>query len=444
MRLVPPSLLLAACGTPHFTSEGGQLSIEAPGLLDLETGGADNPVLAGTTFVPKIGLPGGAPEGADIGACFTDSFEGPIAGDRSGLAFLEAGTAVWTFTAVPCAAEDLGFAPVDDRLVVEVVGADDVEGALVATLEEAAEDFVADGTGHGTFPEGWVPAPGEPWRLVAGGTVAVYPRLATVDGGLPVAWQGQGAVVAPEVLEGPVDVVRFENGTAYVQAAAGAEAGLVLAVGGTEVDAGTVVGVDVSEAASMEVAVLYAVGEEGDAPFAARAVVRDAEGNPLFGAPVAWSVDGALAVAPGGEGLPDYVSFSDACLPPSENYGPRTATLRATLGDLAAELDLAWTPRTEPGDDAGWELDPACVVAQVDPLPEDDATACACGTATLPGATLPGLLAALALARRRRYETARAAASVAGRSFISASIAGSTRRSPNTPVPSASATSRPK
>lgn len=418
--------LLLAC-VPTWTTQGGWLSVQAPGLVDVGGAGAANRVMTGTTVTPSLSCASGCPEGTfDLDACWTQAVRGAISGDPATgpVTFEGEGSVTWTFTPQGCDATSLGYAPERDRLELVVVPASWARGRLAGAVEEALEDAVATGAARAEIPDGWVPALDEPWLLLEGQAASLFPRLLGSDGG-DVAWQAEGATV----LAAPADGVSAlqADGAVTITMDPGTEATLSLELPAGSFYLGQIRAVAASEAASMTIVPAYGTNAEGgEAPLGARAVVLDAAGTPLFGAPVAWTVDGDLEVdafVAGG----DYVELVD-CRPPSEGYGARTATLQASWNGLSASAALSWTARLEPGSDEAWTADPACPTEDtgVDDTGVDDTgdgaddsgaaddtgvgggkggEGCGCGAPAAPGAA--GLLLAMgALARRRRTPTA--------------------------------------
>ncbi|MFZ5479567.1 MAG: hypothetical protein ACOZNI_22570 [Myxococcota bacterium] len=397
MRILPAIVLLSACG-PSFYTDGGQVGVALANVIEGGADGAPSPFLAGTRVVPALTCAADCPEGlGDVTACFSLAVEGPAALDGDAVVLEGAGDVVWRFTPVACDANDLGWAPAEDAVTVPVLAADDVAGTLSPVYEEMAADLVADGALRLLAPEGWVPAAGEPVLVAADRHVSVFPRLRTIAGE-PVAWSTDGASLAAADVRG--DAPEFA-GVESVRLGPGDAATLTLSTAGATFEVGEVEGVDAGDVASLELALAYSLAEDGaDTPVAARVVARDEAGSPVFGMPVVWETDREMALAFFGEPAPDYAWVTDGCVPPSEAFGPQTATLTARLGELSASATLAWTPRTEPGDDAEWVKDPSCATRLE--LPEDapatveeGSRSCGCGTGAAPGLAVLAIAAAL-------------------------------------------------
>ena len=132
-------------------------------------------------------------------------------------------------------------------------------------------------------------------------------------------------------------------------------------------------------------------------PSFAYAVIRDADGDELFGGDVRWTIDGAAisTEAPLDPALSQLIMIESGCNP--EDAGAeRTAMLHAELGGLTADVELAYTcPDEDEGDDWGAEV--------VDGEPSDADLGCGCDAQRrdAPVGSL-GVLVLGLLARRRR------------------------------------------
>jgi hypothetical protein len=159
------------------------------------------------------------------------------------------------------------------------------------------------------------------------------------------------------------------------------------AIGGAEWPLVEVRSASLAEVASVEIVAAYFTDHEAgtSSPAGARAVVRDAAGGLVWGAPVVWSLDeGLLALGDPQVTLPgaDYVAIADSCVPPSENRGLHAAVLRATLGERSVTKDLDW--RVAEGlTDEGWEASPNCVEG-TPPEPTDTGEPAATDTGSAP------------------------------------------------------------
>jgi MYXO-CTERM domain-containing protein len=394
-HLLPaPLLLLAACDGGSFETDHGQLEISASSMVDFAAG-PDGPsrFLAGTAICPSVSVspddrPAGDYEPLD---CFAQSFAGPVEPDADCLALTGAGTVDWTFTPQACPGNDFGYAPVDDHVAIEVVAPDAVEGRLPMRVEELAESLADDPGVRLDHPDGWRLADGEPLRLVAGQPFDVQPALRTIADGVPVAWEdGTLRSDGTTVIDAEEAVGMFR-----LLATKGETAALTLDVAGTPFPVGTIEGVAESAVASIEIALAFAQDPDTgiSSPYAARAVLRDADGALLFGAPVSWRFP-KLRLATGPEnGFPgrDYVSFSDECTDPATTIGEQHGTLVASVAGVSASTELVWTPRLEAAPQDGWAAAEDCQPPAL--------CGCASGGPTPGGFTLLGLVA---LARRRR------------------------------------------
>ncbi len=384
-----PLLLLAGCAGGQFTTDSGQLAISDDEQVDIE--GAR--FLAGSELCPTLKIQHGdeLPEGEYVATdCFAQSFEGPVGQAGECLQFTEPGTVDWTFTPQECPGNAYGYTPAPDHVAIEVVAAENVEGSLPMRLEELVESLVEDNPAvRLDGGEDWKLADDEPLRLVANQRFAVSPMLRTADGA--VAWrEGElnaetGVVTFPLETKGAWDLVANE----------GASSALTLAVDGGEFEVGTVEGVPESAVASIEIAVLYVDAEDGiSMPYGARAVLRDQDGNLVFGAPVEWRHSALRLMTGPDAGLPgaDYVMFADECSDPGTTFGEQRATLRASVGLVSDVVELVWTPRLEAAPEEGWTKHEDC----------QPPTVCGCSSGgSAPAGLLVVGLAALGLRRRR-------------------------------------------
>jgi MYXO-CTERM domain-containing protein len=405
-----PLALLAACN-PGFQTQQGQLWVSDSDVVGIEGGG---PFLAQTQLCPSLSsIADDFPEGGgDIAACFTDSLSGPVVDDGQCLTFTEPGAVQWAFTPTSCAAQDLGWVAVEDHVTLDVVAAADVEAYTPMLYEDYAERAQEEGRLVGELPGDWQHVEGEPWRIVAGETYPLNARLRTRDTGEEVAWSGGAYTPAWQAGALPNVAVRAP-GVIEITPWLGTRAGLTLFVGGSSFPLAEVLSVPVSAAASLEIVHVYSRDIEDPSvtiPYAARAVVRDGDGNLLFGAPVVWEsgpIDVTTTTDVYGT-APEYAFLYDACRDPSTIGGPQATKLTATLGDLRAEVDLTWTPAlTEP--DPEWEPSPSCTAApvvveneQAEPISGAHARAAAGCSSTGAAPTGAAVLVLAALFARRR------------------------------------------
>ncbi len=299
--------------------------------------------------------------------------------------------------------------------------------------------------GEASYPVDWLSSVDGVVRLVAGQTVRLQPGLTWTATGEPVAWNPEGASVSVEALSGAAATATWvaDGGAANwtggieVSVEAGAESRITLITGdSSERPLGTVIGVAEMDIVSMELVVLQYLEEFGEAglfPTGARAILRTANGDPVLGAPVSWSVtEGVLALTDFAyrPGL-DYLMASDDCELPSEHLGDHSATLQASLGSLSASVTYEWTyAPAELPDESEWEPSPDCEgpatgddddataddddatadddddAADDDDSADDDprASDCQCSSASLQPATplfALGLVGLLGLRRRR-------------------------------------------
>ncbi len=205
-------------------------------------------------------------------------------------------------------------------------------------------------------------------------------------------------------------------------ASEGEPAQIRLRIGDDVWTAATVIGVPRDSVESLEIVGAQTViirTDEPTGPAAARAVVRDSEGELVFGAPVAWRVQQGLVSLTGPEARgpdfsvfgvrspplpgPDYVYIDDDCLPPSKRIGRREVSLSASYRDLRDEVTFAWTH--DPG---GTPSEWAAADARFEPGPQCPPNDAGCSCASVPGGstrasgTIPFACALALLYRRRR------------------------------------------
>ncbi len=137
-------------------------------------------------------------------------------------------------------------------------------------------------------------------------------------------------------------------------------------------------------------------------PAAARAILRDAQGRAIYGAPVVWELAGNdhLHVLPGPQpgqsGYPgmipvlpgaDYAELAvdHATAPEGYSWTEQTASITASYGNLSDTVALVWTSQEEP------EPGP-----ETQAPPDEDPPAYGCGCSAAP--TPPGGAAWLATA----------------------------------------------
>lgn len=295
-----------------------------------------------------------------VAACFEQTLSGPVERDDPCLRMTEPGEASWSFAAVPCAAQQDGYAPADDRIGWSVVGVDEITAHLQSPGDAFALRSLVDEDGE-PLPDDDALAPGDVAYAVADTAVPFAVVLEHPDHDVAVGWNSPLWDVVAEAVSGPEPELRWEDlGLVTVTIAAGAEARLSLVPGpdaGVErtVPIGTVIGVAPDALTSLEVVAGFAPppDESGlkHGPVAgARAIVVTADGNPVYGANVQWEIlEGELPLWRD-ETLPwtaDYVALGEldgaACHDPVERTRTFEATVEASLGDLSDEVSVQWT-----------------------------------------------------------------------------------------------------
>ncbi len=428
LLLPAAALLLVGCPPAHILTDGGHFAFESPPEVEGEDPppgvhadpfyGFRNsgPVLAGTTIC--LNLKGHSGEGsAAYQACGYEVVADGVDVADGCYTFAQAGTAVLSVepTGEPCA-DDYDAEPPVDQVSVEVVDADALSLGLLRFGEHAATVGATEGDA-GPWPDEW-PAPWpDPLRVVEGEPVLLHVGLLHDGGTEAVAFNSDATTLTVITLEGdePGTEPIFDDGEEHdapygpgvrLRLASGSRVQLQLTIGAESWTTGEVIAVPLDDIATLDVLGAYSVpirsdGELPGSPLGARAVARDADGNPVLGAPVTWTLTGhSLQVVPGSQPGPislfplagdDYVWLYDGCFPPDQGAGTRQATLRAKLGSLSDSVALTWE-RGEGEPDEDWVQPEYC-----------NAGCGGCSTGASPGAVAPlALLAMLLLPRRRR------------------------------------------
>lgn len=378
----------------------------------------DEPLLVGTRWCPAFHMCEGDKCGespADLVAdCFSPRVEGPGQADGLCLEVTGGGALVWRFDPSPCEHPGLFF---PEELRLQAVAADQVRGRLGSYLDALALDYLSPETGS-SFPPGLVrPADAPVLKLAADQPVHLAVNLWA--GERRVAWSPEQASLEVEVLRGAAPIAALDvRATIAVQAPAGSEAALFLVVGASRVALGQIRGVPSAAFRALEAVVAYDAnfGEVAGSriPSGVRAVVRDDEGDLVYGAAAEWEVlAGSFPLMPAdliaeGKNL-DYIMLNDGSVEdgestwcfPTPNNGTRSFTGRiaARVGDLRAEVDLAWTYRASRDRDGPFKSLRPGANCQGPGFPEIGACAC---TGAPPQAPPLALLAVLALATTRR------------------------------------------
>lgn len=291
---------------------------------------------------------------------------------------------------------------VPDRFRMQVIPIDGLRAQLEWVPELSALRWLDPGP-RGSFPDDLVPLPPEPVRLVPNVVVPFPIDVIDATGDL-VAWSPERGRVYETSAGGPRQELLFEEGTWPIRTAPGERTTITLELDGTELPVAEVIATPVDEAASIEIVVGYNAPPQDDPerampPYAARAMVRDAEGRVIYGSPVRWTLlEGHLALDSSNDianGLLEYTGLSDACDPPPSAPTERRAIVRAELEGLSDEVELEWTAM--PVLDDEFEPDPAC--QRVGSPLEERGCGCALPRERMPG---PYWLVVLATAFLRR------------------------------------------
>jgi uncharacterized protein (TIGR03382 family) len=409
-------VLWGGCVT-GFESEQAQLHLDPTDTVFLapfaELVPNGTPLLAGAELCVALACSDAdatCPRSIDIGACFDQTVDGGSLPSEDCATADTAGTFVWHFDPVAdvaaCGADPATYVPVPDAVTFEVVEASDVTPVLFQWAEDAAGEVLISADGSG-FPSDWTVADDEVFQVVDGGTLRLPIVFTHNDDGQHVAWDTTQVDVVVVTTSGTEPTVTVPSpGWLTFTAASGGTSEIQVTDGAETWVAGTVVGVD-SDVSSLEIVVAYSDFDDDEhTPYAARAVLRDATGALVYGAPVVWTVtDGDLVVDPEGVGDegdgelpgPDYAMLGDVCTaPPADAPETRTATLEATFGGVTDSVTFTWMAPV--GDPSSFTPDTACGA----PQDGGEATGCACDQG---GASPWGAAALLAWVVRRRRKS---------------------------------------
>jgi hypothetical protein len=441
------SLLLVGCpGYSGFESDGEQVSFHDPNIHVgngvLRAGGR---VLEGSAFCPtlhavprEVQVDGGffgtwtrIEEIEDRYAyeCFDHRLEGaewtirPTARDAGDRVCLRVGAGEpvvrWSLEPAQCDWTGEEFEPEEDATMLRVVPLAGAFAALVPVPELLADEYLVPGPA-GAFPQNDRPTPGGTIGVYEGGSTGFPLEVLGADG-LPAGIQWGGLISEGQLppmdgvtrlvvrpLRGATPTMEVDPDAPRVSFSLDneAEAEVVLRLNASEFLVARLIGVGPEDIASVELAPGHfpggTVAEPWGEPFGARLVVRDPGGLLIYGAPVEWSVDGAVIEGGTAESIglfpgPDYLALqADPVVVAEVRETPgqylMVAGLSATLGEWTASADLSW-----------WEI----VEERPQPIPEEEEAA----TLRLPGCSAPGsaasgvgllcLLPTLRLRRRR-------------------------------------------
>lgn len=375
-----PSLLLLAAACNIAVSEDGSLDLRTQPLFysEVEPPSSGSRVLQGSQACLEIdsvlvedGEDGTWWTTSSFDSCYDITLNGAPVRDGECVVLDELGEALYEYTPLTsCPAEDFAPRLVPDRYRLQVTAAAELGSAgLEWYNERSAERYLHPGP-RGSFPSDWTPLD-EPLQLVPG-VLVPFPVMLLDRAGERVAWdleQGQVLESRDGGAARPLASIPDYDGYFPVSVPEGGRSTLSLSLPEVELPVAELVAAPADAAASLEIVVAYGTQEDTDpwtAPLGARAVVRDAEGRIILGAPVQWTlVEGHLSMGPLNDEIgipPEYLALGDDCEPPPTTAPQsRRATLRAELGELGDELELEWTalPDEEPSDEP-FEPNVAC------------------------------------------------------------------------------------
>ncbi len=402
MRATLGAASLVASGCDPLVSDEEQLEFHNPFrgrgevLSGFESGDA---VVAGSRFCPQITrMLSVDVEQSDFDDCFALSAEGPALIDADDCIQFEdaSGLAVLRMSSQTC----------PFGLAVEPLADDSLRFAVTEPASAQLDYFrldraFADGAPVQVDAELPPPSAG-PFRLVGASAMALEFSDAAGAGlywtddavelerdGQPLELQGDNVQLDPPAAD-PFSI------TARVGASQG---GFTL---------GPFEAATASEAATLELFPIITQSGDSLVPEAVRAVVRDAEGRVLYGAPVEWELTrGELALTPDPLSDPppppsapligDLIAAADACEPPPTGRArERSATISAAIGQASASIELVWERAPVEADDE----EPFVPSAYC----REPTRSCACSSRTgrAPPAWGLAALSLLAWTRRRR------------------------------------------
>lgn len=349
--------------------------------------------------------------------CYAVTLDGAAVEDGACVTLDVPGEIVYDFTPLAtCPIDQIVDLIVPDRYRLQVVGPDGLRGRLEWYEENQAEIWLSPGP-RGSFPSDWVPPADAPLQLVP--DVQVPFSVIVVDAsGERAAWDlEQGRVLESRNGGAARELTSIPDYAGYfpVSISEGDRSTLSLALPGVELPVAEVVATPADAAASLEVVVGYWPQEDPAQwtnPVGARAIVRDADGRAILGAPVRWTlIEGHLVTGPIDDELgtpPEYLAISDDCEPPPAAPQPRRARLRAELGELVHEIELEWTalPEDEPRDEP-FEPNPECQRGGEASELEDRGCGCTASGGSQGGAWLAWGMVMLGIAARRRRSRGR-------------------------------------
>lgn len=404
--------MMSACDSPpDYETEKGQIGLRGEGL-DGESVDRPRPSIDAVvgsrvclTFDGWFEEDGAVyhtrteePDDAWLRECFALEPSAGLRLDGSCLVLEGVGQGKLGLSPTSCELDD---APefVADALPVRAYGVDE----LALSYPDLAAYFVEtqDPGPAEAFPPRPPRAAGTPMRVLAGSPYLM--TLQPVTRGTPNQAVAYSDGVEQFVGDAPVQFVASSSGAATLVLDVDQRLRLQLALPAGTLEGDEVVGVDPALATELEIIAGYTscpTCEDGyGLPSFAYAVIRDAEGGELFGGDVRWSIDGAGAVSDEllDPSMSQLVMIESGCNP--EDAGAeRSAVLRAELGDLAAEVELAYTcPEEEDDDGDDWGAE----IVDGDPPESDLGCGCDAQRRDAPVGSLAVVVLGL-LARRRR------------------------------------------
>lgn len=407
--------LLSACSEPcdgssYFLSSSTRWRLSSDELVAdvCEHVEGREHMVAGARWCPTLSTTDGSPEvalDADL-ECYDISLGGPATLTDGCLEFTAAGAVQLKLTRDPVACEPPKNTK-DEEVTfnLRVAAPADIRGELSPHVDRQAIAGLTAQEGR-AFPPDITPLrDATTTKIVAGGASTLAINL--WSGEDPVAWPSGQATVQATAIRGEPPLLALDGLAVTVTAPAGSEAELELVIADRPIPLGRIVAVDPSELRELDVVIAFWNAD----PAGARAVIRDGDGDLVYGAPVAWEVeDGAFPLSPPiTEGVDaDYVQFVDDDMnlnleeylpicykPPLFGTSEYTGRITASFAGLSDTAEFTWKS-SAPENGYDHTLDPA-------PSCEGPGFGEGCGCTTSPrsGDAL-GLAALLLLAARRR------------------------------------------
>lgn len=226
-----------------------------------------------------------------------------------------------------------------ESIAIAVAALDDVEARLVLPrmreYELMAAHFGATARRVGAPPLDAAAYAGA--RVVAGAQMWLMAELVERGGSRQVGFNTTKLEVTMEPRAGAAPAVERDHEHVKFTPAAGSRFAPVLTLADRRWELAELAAVSTDAAASLELSGLVV-----EDTFAVEAIVRDAEGRVMLGAPISWRDSGGEFVVGAGAPYllagPDIGTNIDDCAPQSDRGRTRRVIVEASLGELSARL----------------------------------------------------------------------------------------------------------